>query len=140
MDKIEVVLPDFWPRPRGYSNAVIMPPGRALYVAGQVGWDIHGNFTGNTFAAQFRKALENVCACVEAAGSSPEYIGRLTIYVTDKGEYLNEIKDVGNAYREVMGKHYPAMALVEVKGLVEPGAKVEIEADAVVPDNPKGQS
>jgi len=137
-DKIEVVLPEFWPRPRGYSNAVIMPRGRTLHVAGMVGWDIEGNFPAGGFAAQFRQALLNIRTCIEAAGSRVDLIGRMTIYVTDKREYQSEIAKVGEVYREIIGRHYPAMALVEVKGLVETGAKVEIEADAIVPDAAPG--
>jgi enamine deaminase RidA (YjgF/YER057c/UK114 family) len=133
MNKPQVIQPEGWPRPRGYSNAMLMPRGRMLHVAGMVGWDTEGVFP-EAFAEQFRQALLNIRACVESAGSRVEYIGRLTIYVTDKLEYEREMRAVGEAYREVLGKHFPTMALLEVRGLVEDGAKVEIEADAVVPD------
>jgi enamine deaminase RidA (YjgF/YER057c/UK114 family) len=99
-----------------------------------VGWDANEQMVSDDFVPQFKQALANVRACVEAAGSRVEHIGRLTIYVIDKHEYIGNLKAVGEAYREVMGKHFPAMALIEVKGLLEDRAKVEITADAVVPD------
>jgi enamine deaminase RidA (YjgF/YER057c/UK114 family) len=130
----DIILPEGWPRPRGYANAVLLPRGRALHVAGMVGWDTDERMVSDDFAAQFRQALANVLACVSAAGSRPEWIGSMTLYVTDKGEYRANLKAVGKAWRELMGRHYPAMALVEVKGLLEEGAKLEITATAVVPD------
>lgn len=108
------------------------PGGRILFVAGQVGWDENQRLVEGGFAEQFAQALANVVAVVRAAGGDAENVGRLTIYVTDCSEYLTQIKEVGEAYRGVMGKHYPAMALVEVQALLEPDAKVEIEATAVV--------
>ncbi|MBK8205991.1 MAG: RidA family protein [Planctomycetes bacterium] len=134
MNNAQVILPDGWKRPKGYANAIIMPRGRLLFVAGQVGWDSNERIVSDDFAAQFKQALLNVRACVEAAGSSVEHIGRVTLYVTDKHEYMQNLGGVGEAWRDVMGRHYPAMALLEVKGLLEAGAKVEIEADAVVPE------
>ena len=119
---------------KGYSNGILAPAGgRVLFVAGQIGWDKGGKIVGAAFSAQFRKALENVLAVVKAAGGKPEHLGRLTIYVTDKREYLAAAKEIGAAYREFMGRHYPAMSLVEVKDLLESGAKVEIEGTAVLP-------
>lgn len=118
---------------RGYSNGLVLGPGRILFVAGQIGWDREGRLVSDVFSAQFAQALENVVAVVRAAGGQPEHIGRLTIYVTNKQRYLAELKAVGAAYRERMGKHYPAMALVEVQDLLEEGALVEIEATAVLP-------
>jgi enamine deaminase RidA (YjgF/YER057c/UK114 family) len=111
---------------------MLMPAGRALFVAGQVGWDANERLVSDKFAEQFKQALSNVRACVETAGGTIESIGRLTIYVTDKSEYTSNLHAVGEAYRDVMGKHFPAMALVEVKALLEAGAKVEVAADAVV--------
>jgi enamine deaminase RidA (YjgF/YER057c/UK114 family) len=128
------ILPEGWPRPRGYSNAVVLPRGRALHIAGMIGWDAQERIVGPGFVEQFRQALLNIRACVEAAGSSVELIGSLTIYVADKAQYVAGIKQVGAAYREVFGRHYPAMTLVEVKSLLEAGAVVEIEARGVVPD------
>jgi enamine deaminase RidA (YjgF/YER057c/UK114 family) len=120
--------------PKGYSNGMLAAPGgRLLCVAGQIGWDGEQKLVSSEFAAQFAQALRNVLVVVREAGGQPEHIARLTIYVTDRHEYMNEAKAVGAGYRALMGKHYPAMALVEVKALLEPGAKVEIEATAVVP-------
>ncbi len=107
--------------------------GRLLFVAGQVGWDESEQIVGDGFAEQFEQALANVVTVVRAAGGEPEHLGRLTIYVTDKREYTAAASTVGETYRRLVGSHYPAMALVEVRGLLEPGAKVEIEASAVLP-------
>lgn len=106
---------------------------RTLFVAGQVGWDREMRFVSDDFAEQFVQALDNVLAVVREAGGTPEHIGRMTIYVTDKARYLAAAKAIGVAWRERMGKHYPAMALVEVKALLEDRALVEIEATAVLP-------
>ena len=119
--------------PSGYSNGLLFEGGSLLFIAGQVGWDRDHIFVSDDFAAQFAQALENVLAVVHAAGGVPENIARLAIYVTDKKEYLSRLRDVGSAYRQLMGKHFPAMTLVEVSGLLEGLAKVEIEATAVLP-------
>ncbi len=127
------VQPQGWARPKGFSNGMVAE-GRVLFVAGQVGWDPTSavpKFPA-TFAAQFAQALSNVLAVVTAAGAGPQNIARLTVYVTDKREYLIALKEVGEAWRLHMGKHFPAMALVQVVGLVEDDAKVEIEATAVL--------
>ena len=127
------VEPKGWARPTGFSNGMVAE-GRMLFVAGQVGWDptlATPKFPA-TFAAQFGQALGNVIAVVRAAGGGPEHVARLTVYVTDKKEYLGALKEVGAAWREKMGKHFPAMALVQVSALVEDAAKVEIEATAVL--------
>lgn len=126
------VQPESWARPRGYSNGM-MASGRILAVAGQVAWDEKGRIVSDTFAWQFEQALANVATVVRAAGGEPAHVISLTIYVTDKTEYVAALGGVGEAYRKVMGKHFPAMALVEVAGLLEPGAKVEIQALAVLP-------
>jgi enamine deaminase RidA (YjgF/YER057c/UK114 family) len=129
-----IIDPPGLPPPRGYANGVLLGPGRMLFVAGQIAWDQDGQLVGGEdFAAQFAQALTNVRRVVEAAGGTVAQIGRLTIYVTDKGRYLAARKDVGVAYRRVMGRHFPAMSLVEVAALLEAGAQVEIEATAVVP-------
>ena len=130
----EIINPPGWKRPKGYANAMVLPKGRPLFIAGMVGWDENEQFNSDNFADQFRQALLNIKACVEAAGSRVDCIGRLTIFVTDKNEYSADLPAVGAAYREVMGRHYPAMELLEVKGLREPGDKVEIEATGVVPE------
>jgi len=119
--------------PKGYSNGLLMEPGRLLFVAGQIGWNAESTLVSNELAPQFEQALRNVLDVVGAAGGSAEHIGRLTIYVTDKRRYLDATKAIGAAYRQLMGRHYPAMALVEVADLLEEGALVEIEATAVIP-------
>lgn len=127
------VQPEGWARPKGYSNGMIAE-GRMVFVAGQVGWDpaqADPKFPA-TFAAQFGQALGNVMAVLKAAGAGPEHVVRFTVYVTDKREYLIALKEVGEAWRQHMGKHFPTMALVQVAGLVEDDAKVEIEATAVL--------
>jgi len=120
--------------PRGYSHGMLAPAGgRALYVAGQVAWDGEGHLVGESFAEQFGQALANVVEVVRAAGGEPRHLVRLTLYVVDRREYLDGLTAVGEAYRGLLGKHYPAMALVEVAALLEPGAKIEIEGTAVLP-------
>ncbi len=136
---LEVINPDELGRPRGYSNGMLAPHGsRVLFVAGQVGWTAdretgEQELVGEGFVEQFDQALANVLAVLEAAGGRATDVGRLTIYVVDKREYLDATEAVGEAYRSRMGRHYPAMSLVEVAALLEPGAKVEIEATAVLP-------
>ncbi|HQR39111.1 MAG TPA: RidA family protein [Blastocatellia bacterium] len=132
--KREIINPEVLGSPRGYSNGVLLGPGSTLFVAGQVGWNEHQRIVDGGFAAQFVQALRNVVTIVLAAGGTPEDIGQLTIYVCDRHEYVSAIKEVGAGYRSVMERHYPAMALVEVSGLLEPGARVEIEATAVIPE------
>lgn len=117
--------------PRGYSNGVAYhAPGSVLFLAGQVGWDAAGRMVGDRFEDQFDQALANLLAVVADAGGGPESIGKLTIFVVDCAEYLAAQKAVGERYRRRMGSHYPAMTLVEVRALVEPGARVEIEGIA----------
>lgn len=131
---MQPINPESLGAPKGYSNGMLAEKGaRVLFVAGQIGWNAAQKLVSERFSAQFAQALTNVMTIVRAAGGGPEHIGRLTIYVVDRHEYVRELKEVGAAYREAMGKHYPAMALVEVQGLLEPGAKVEIEATAAVP-------
>jgi enamine deaminase RidA (YjgF/YER057c/UK114 family) len=127
----EKVQPEGWPRPRGYANGVVAT-GRTLYVAGQIGWDASEQIVGDDLVSQFRQALVNVLAVVTTAGGRAEDIVRMTIYCTDLPAYRSGAAAIGAAWREVLGKHYPAMALVGVAGLVEPRAKVEIEATAVL--------
>ena len=126
-----VLLPEGWPRPRGYSNGV-EATGRMVFVAGQIGWDTGGRFHDG-FAAQFRQTLDNTLAVLAEAGAGPEHVVRMTWYVVDKAEYLAALRDVGAVWRERIGPHYPAMAVVEVKGLIEDAARIEIETTAVVP-------
>ena len=120
--------------PRGYSNGVIAEQGgRLLFVAGQIGWNDQQQLAGEYLAAQFDQALANVLLVVTEAGGEPQHIVRLVIYVTDRDEYVSNTAAIGERYRNRMGKHFPAMALLIVKGLLEPRAKVEIEATAVLP-------
>lgn len=117
--------------PRGYSHGIV-GQGRMLFVAGQVGWNAHAEIVSERFVDQFDQAVANVLQVVLEAGGTPESVARMTIYVVDKHQYLDATKEVGDRYRARMGKHYPAMTLVEVKGLLEPGALVEIEATAII--------
>ncbi len=125
--------PPDWPRPKGYSN-VVSASGRMVFVAGQVGWNEKEEFETEDFVGQTRQALSNIVRCLEAAGASPEHITRMTWYVVDKQEYLKALGDVGMVYRDTIGRNFPAMSLVEVAGLIEVGAKLEIEVTAVVPE------
>ncbi len=130
---MKILQPPGWPQPRGYANG-IAARGTIVAVAGQVGWDASGRFPTDDFAGQTRQALANVVAVLAEAGARPEHIVRMTWYVTNKAEYLAAAKAVGAAYREIVGRHYPAMTAVEVTALMEDGAKVEIEVTAIVPD------
>lgn len=130
-EDMQAVNPGTLARPRGYNHGMIRG-GRMLFVAGQIGWTAQAHLVSERFVDQFDQALENVLAVVTEAGGGPAAIGRLTIYVVDKTEYLDAQREIGERYRARMGRHYPAMTLVEVKSLLEPGAKVEIEATAVI--------
>lgn len=129
----QVLQPDGWVAPRGYVNGVAAT-GRIIFVAGQVGWNAAGQFASEDFVDQVRQALENVKAVLAEGGAAPEHITRMTWYLTDKREYSARTREVGEAYRQVLGREYQiAMSAVEVSGLIEDGAKVEIEVTAVVP-------
>jgi len=128
-----VLLPEGWPRPRGYANGV-SAQGRQVYVAGMVGWNADAQFESDDLVDQVRQALRNVRSVLDAAGARPEHMVRMTWYVTDRADYLARGRDIGVAYREVMGPHYDvAMSAVEVSALMESRAKVEIEVTAVLP-------
>ena len=127
------LCPRGWPRPKGYSNAMAAR-GRIVMTAGVVGWNESQEFVEKTLAGQFAQTLRNIVAILQCDGAYPKNIARLTCYVTSIDEYLESAKEIGAAWREIMGRHYPAMALVEVVRLVEREAKVEIEATAVVPE------
>jgi len=133
--KLEPIQPPGWAAPKGYSSGVLAPAGsRLLAVAGQIAWDAEQRLVGREdFALQFRTALANVVAVVRAAGGGPEHLLQLTIYVTDKRAYLACTRELGAAWKELVGRHYPAMALVEVADLLEEGAQVEIQALAALP-------
>ena len=134
MDPLTFVQPDGWKAPKGYANGVVAPPGaRLVFVAGQIAWNADQELVGrDDFAAQFRQAIANVVAVVRAAGGEPEHLAKVTIYVTSKQRYLGQLRAVGEAWRDEVGRHYPAMALVEVRDLLEQGAMVEIEAIAAL--------
>jgi enamine deaminase RidA (YjgF/YER057c/UK114 family) len=130
---MKTINPKSLGRPRGYSNGQLTAPGpRLLFIAGQIGWDEEQRLVGPDFVEQFERALRNVLAVVLEAGGAPGGVARLVVYVTDKREYLARTSEIGERWRALMGRHYPAMALVEVKSLLEDGAKVEIEGIAVL--------
>ena len=131
---MKTLQPSGWAAPKGYANG-IAARGRLVFVAGQVGWNAAQQFESDDFVAQASHALANVAAVLKEGGAMPAHVVRMTWYVLDKREYLASLPALGKAYREVMGKHFPAMTAVEVSGLVEEGARVEIEATAVVPDD-----
>lgn len=128
----ELLHPSHWKPAVGYANGMLAE-GRLLCVGGQIGWNQDQVFESDDFVAQIRQALENIVAVLAEADARPEHIVRLTWYITDKREYLARLKEVGGAYRAVLGKHFPAMTMVQVADLIEDRAKVEIEATAVVP-------
>jgi enamine deaminase RidA (YjgF/YER057c/UK114 family) len=129
---VEFHEPAGWLKPKGYANAV-SAAGRLVFVSGQIGWDpVTSVLAPADFAAEIRQALTNVVTALAAAGARPDQITRLTWYITNRDEYVRQQRDIGRAYREVIGRHFPAMSVVVVQGLVEPGARVEIEATAVV--------
>ncbi len=131
---MQILQPPGWARPKGFSNGIAVEGGKTVYIAGQVGWDAEARFVEKRFAGQFRQALANILAVLAEAGGRPEHIVRLTWYVLDREEYLASLKDVGAAYRELIGRHYPVMSVVQVGGLVEVEARLEIEATAVIAD------
>ena len=130
---MKFLQPPGWARPKGFSNGIVAR-GELVFIAGQVGWTGQGEWRERSFAGQFRQALNNILAVLKEANGRPEHIVRLTWYVLDRQEYLASLKEVGAAWRELMGRHYPAMAVVEVSGLVEDEARLEIEATAVIPE------
>jgi enamine deaminase RidA (YjgF/YER057c/UK114 family) len=130
---MKVLQPPGWAPPRGYANG-IAARGTLVVVGGQVGWNAAQAFESDDFVAQARQALENVVAVLAQAGARPEHVVRMTWYVVDRDEYVASLRALGAAYRDVMGRHFPTMSAVEVSRLVEPRARVEIEATAVVPD------
>lgn len=132
MSTHEAVSPEGWKRPKGYSNGILAAPGRTLFIAGQIGWDVDEKLVSSDFLPQYEKALANMMAVLIAAGGKASDLCRITTYVTDKKAYVAEIQGVGLAYRQRIGRHFPAMSLVVVKDLLEEGALVEIEATAVI--------
>lgn len=130
---LRLINPESLGAPRGYANGALTNPGaRILFIAGQVGWDEHQQIVSDDLVEQFDRALGNLITVVTAAGGDAQNVGRLIIYVTDKNEYRDRMKEIGECYRARMGKHFPAMVLVEVKGLLDDRAKIEIEGTAVL--------
>ena len=129
----EFLQPPGWPAPKGYSNGVVAS-GRQVFLAGQIGWNESQQLVSSRFALQVRQTLQNIVTLLAQAGGRPEHLVRLTWFVTRLDEYRAELKEIGAAYRDVIGRHYPVMSVIGVAGLVEPDAKVEIEATAVIPD------
>jgi enamine deaminase RidA (YjgF/YER057c/UK114 family) len=129
---MQILQPPTWPQPKGYSNG-IMTEGKLIFIGGQIGWDESGNFPHSDFVGQVQVALTNTVAVLKEAGAGPEHLVRMTWYITDKQEYLESVKDLGQVYRDILGKHYPAMSMVQVTTLMEDEAKVEIESTAVLP-------
>ena len=130
---MDILQPAGWARPRGYSNG-IAARGRTVCVSGMIGWDAQGQFHADDFAGQTRQALQNIVEVLAEAGARPEHIVRMTWYVLDKKEYVGAYKEIGVAYRELIGKHFPTMTAVQVAGLIEDRARLEIEVTAIVPD------
>ena len=130
---MRILQPPGWAKPKGFANGIAVKGGTTVYIAGQVGCNGRGEWREKSFAGQFRQALHNILEVLSEAGGRPEHIVRLTWYVLDKAEYLGSLEEVGAAYRELMGRHYPVMAVVQMSGLVEDAARLEIEATAVVP-------
>lgn len=128
----QILQPPEWPRPKGYSNG-IAATGRQVFVSGQIGWDAAGNFPSKDLAGQVRTTLENILAILATIDGKPEHIVRLTWFITNRDEYNSQLREIGVAYRAVMGKHFPCMSVVQVVALMEAEAKVEIEATAVLP-------
>ena len=129
---VERLQPPGWPQPKGYANGMA-GRGRTVLLGGQIGWDPEGRFAAG-FVGQVEQALRNILAVLAEAGGGPEHIGRMTWYVTDMAEYRDSLRALGPVYRAVMGRHFPAMTLVQVVALVEPEARVEIEATALIPE------
>jgi enamine deaminase RidA (YjgF/YER057c/UK114 family) len=130
---MDFLQPANWKRPKGYANGVVAK-GRTIFVSGMVGWDAEGKIVSGNFVEQVRQTLKNIVHVLAEAHARPEHIVRMNWYVLDKKEYLGAYKELGKVYREIIGRHYPAMTAVEVSGLIEDGARVEIEVTAVLPD------
>ncbi len=129
---MRTLLPAGWPRPKGYANGIVAD-GQIVFVAGQIGWTPTGVFEETSLEGQFRHALNNTLTVLREAGAGPEHVARMTWYITDKRAYLAVLAEIGATWREKMGPHYPAMAVVEVKALIEDAALIEIETTAIIP-------
>lgn len=131
----EIIHPDGWPPATGYSHGVLIRPGKILFIAGQVGWDETEAFMHPTLGAQFEQALKNTLAVLKKAGGGPEHICRMTCYCTDKKQYIEARRDIGKAWKQLLGKNFPAMSMIFVADLLAPQSVIEIETTAVLPDN-----
>jgi enamine deaminase RidA (YjgF/YER057c/UK114 family) len=130
----KTLQPAEWARPKGYANGMTAR-GQMIFISGQVGWDAHGQFNSDNLTEQVKQSLRNIVRVLQEAQAQPRHLVRLTWYVLSRDAYLREVREIGTAYREILGKHFPAMSVVEVRGLVEQRALVEIEATAVIPDD-----
>lgn len=135
MSKNEIILPDGWPSPKGYSNGILSAKGRILFLAGQVGWDEQQKFQSKKLVPQFEQALKNIVAIVKKAGGKPEHICKMTCFCKDRAQYLASRKELGKVWKEIMGSHYPAMSMIFVVDLLDRPALIEIEATTVIPTN-----
>ncbi len=134
MSKHDIILPDGWPTPKGYSNGILAAQGRTLFLAGQVGWNAEETFESDQLVPQFKRALKNIVAIVEKAGGKREDICRMTCFCKDRDQYLASRRDLGAIWKEIMGRHYPCMSMIFVVDLLDHPALIEIEAMAVIPD------
>lgn len=130
----KALQPAGWKKASGYANGMVAGSGRTVYLGGQIGWTKDQTFESEDFVGQVRQALKNIAELLHEAGARPEHVVRMTWFITDKAQYLDSLGDLGEAYRSVMGRHFPAMSVVQVVALVEDAAKVEIEATAVIPE------
>ncbi len=133
MSDFTYLQPPGWPRAKGYSNGIVAS-GKTVYLAGLVGWNENEEFETDDFAGQCRQIFQNIVDVLKEADAGPEHIVRMTWFIGSKEEYLGSLKGIGEAYREIIGRHYPVMAVIEVSGFIEDGAKLEIQATAVIPD------
>lgn len=134
MNKHQVILPDDWPQPKGYSNGILAQKGRTLFLAGQVGWDEQERFHSGELVPQFEQALKNILAIVVKAGGKAEHICKMTCFCKDREQYLATRKELGRVWKAIMGSHYPCMSMIFVVDLLDHPALIEIEAMAVIPD------
>lgn len=132
--KHEVILPDGWPVPKGYSNGILTAKGKTLYMAGQVGWSPEEKFASDKLIPQFTQALKNIVAIVKKAGGKPEHICKMTCFCKDRNQYLESRRELGKIWKEIIGNHYPCMSMIFVVDLLDHPAVIEIEATAVIPE------
>lgn len=130
----ETVQPDGWPTAKGYSNGILVRPGNILFIAGQVGWDENEVMVSTEVGPQFEQALKNILAVLKKAGGGAEHICRMTCFCTDKEKYIAARREIGKAWKQLLGKNFPAMSMIFVAGLLAPGSLIELEATAVVPE------